>query len=147
MIFFASDFTMNQKSPDGNKGQSFVPLPPEPNGRNKSMGAHDRIHPDPANSRHSCTVTFAGGAFWNSPLPLDQEGPALERFSSSHKRNSRPATFIQAELVQNMTVQALFRQHGKANNTRTRSSLDPHRATREWPHQRFTATSMMSPRM
>jgi hypothetical protein len=41
---------MDQKSHDGNKEQSFAPLPPKPNGRNKSMGAHDRIPPDSANS-------------------------------------------------------------------------------------------------
>jgi hypothetical protein len=92
MIFSASDFTMDQKSPDANKGQSFAPLPLEPNGRNKSMGAHDRIPPDPANSRHSCTVTFAGGPFRNSPLRSDQEGSASERSSSSRKRNPRSAT-------------------------------------------------------
>jgi hypothetical protein len=42
------------------------------------MGAHNRIPPDPANSRHRCTDTFAGGAFRNSPLQLDQEAPASE---------------------------------------------------------------------
>jgi hypothetical protein len=35
----------------GKKEQSFEPLPPKPNGRNKCMGAHDRIPPRPANSR------------------------------------------------------------------------------------------------
>jgi hypothetical protein len=34
-----------------------MPLPPEPNGWNKSMGAHERIPPDLANSRHTCTVS------------------------------------------------------------------------------------------
>jgi hypothetical protein len=82
------------KSPDGNKERSFVPLPQEPNGQNKSMGAHDQIPPDPANSRHRCTITFVGGAFQNSPLRPDQEGPASERSPSSHKRNLRSATFI-----------------------------------------------------
>jgi hypothetical protein len=48
MIFFAFDFIMDQKSLDGNKERSFAPLPPEPSGWNKSMGAHDRIPPDPA---------------------------------------------------------------------------------------------------
>jgi hypothetical protein len=85
MIFSASDFTMDKKSTDGNKGHSFAPLPPKPNGRNKSMCVHDRIPPNPANSRHSCTVTFAGGAFRNSPLRPDPEGPASGRSSSSHK--------------------------------------------------------------
>jgi hypothetical protein len=49
MVFSVSDITMDQKSADGNKEQSFASLPPEPNGRNKSMGVHDRIPPDPAN--------------------------------------------------------------------------------------------------
>jgi hypothetical protein len=62
------DFTMDQISHDGNKERSFAPLPLVPNGRNKSTGAHDRIPPDPANFRHRCTVTFAGGAFYYSPL-------------------------------------------------------------------------------
>jgi hypothetical protein len=39
--------------------KSFAPLPPEPNGRNKSMGTRDRIPPDPANSRHT-PVEFSG---------------------------------------------------------------------------------------
>jgi hypothetical protein len=41
-------------SSDGNTEYSFTPLPPEPNGRNKSMGAeHDRIPTDLANFRHN----------------------------------------------------------------------------------------------
>jgi hypothetical protein len=35
-------------SPDGNKEQSFVPISPETNVRNKSMEVHDRIPLDPA---------------------------------------------------------------------------------------------------
>jgi hypothetical protein len=87
MIFSVSDFTMDQKSHNGNKERGFAPLTPEPNGRNNSMGAHDRIPPDPANSGHKCTVTFADGAFQNSPLRRDQEGPASGRSPSLHKRN------------------------------------------------------------
>jgi hypothetical protein len=94
MIFYASDFIMDQMSLDGKKERSFALLSPEPNDQNQSMGAHDQIPPDPANYRHKCTVTFASGAFWNSPLWLDQEGPASERTPYSHKRNPRPATFI-----------------------------------------------------
>jgi hypothetical protein len=99
------------------------------------MGAHDRIPPDLANSRHSCTVMFVGGAFWNSPLRPDQEGPDSKSLSSSHKRNPRSTTFFQAGLVQKMTIQALFRRHGKAN-TKTHSP-DLQRASRERPHRRF----------
>jgi hypothetical protein len=36
----------------GNTEQRFTSLPPEPSGRNKNMGADDRIPPKPANSRH-----------------------------------------------------------------------------------------------
>jgi hypothetical protein len=70
---------MDQMSPDGNKKQSFAPLPREPNGRNKSMDAHDRIPPDLANSSHRCPVTFTGEAFRNFPLRPDQEGPSSGR--------------------------------------------------------------------
>jgi hypothetical protein len=94
MIFSASDFTMDQMSPNDNKERSFVSLPPEPNSRNKSIGAHDRIPPDLENSNHRCTVTFAGGAFWNSPLRPYQEGPSSGRPLSSDKRNHRSPTFI-----------------------------------------------------
>jgi hypothetical protein len=41
IIFSDIDFTMGQKSSDGKKEWSFVSLPPEPNGQNKNMGAHD----------------------------------------------------------------------------------------------------------
>jgi hypothetical protein len=78
-------------SHDGNKELSFALLPPESNGRNKNMGAHNQIPPDPANFMHRCTVTVAGGAFRNSPLQPDQEGPPSERSSSSYKRNLDPA--------------------------------------------------------
>jgi hypothetical protein len=78
---------MDQKSRDGNKEQSSVSFCPEPNGRNKSMGTHDRIPPDLANCRHSCNVRFADGAFGNFPLRPYQEGPASERSLSLHKRN------------------------------------------------------------
>jgi hypothetical protein len=98
------EFTMDQTSPDDNKEWSFASLPPKPNGQNKSMGVHDRIPRNLANSRHRCTITLTGGAFRNFPLRPDQEGPASERSPSSHKRNPRSASFIQVELVQNMTV-------------------------------------------
>jgi hypothetical protein len=78
MIFSAFDFYMDQKLADGNKEQSFAPLPPEPNDQNRSMGAQKIIPPDSANSMHMCTITFVGGAFQNSPLQPDQEGPASE---------------------------------------------------------------------
>jgi hypothetical protein len=67
------------------------------------MDTHDRIPPDPANCKHSCTVTFAGGAFQNSPFRPDQEGSASRRSPSSYKRNPRPASFIQ--VVHKITVQ------------------------------------------
>jgi hypothetical protein len=94
MIFSIFDFTMDQKSLDGNKEQSFAPLPPEPNGRNKIMGAHDRIPPDLANSSHRCTVTFASGASRNYPLRPDKKEPTSERSPSSYKRNSRSTTLL-----------------------------------------------------
>jgi hypothetical protein len=100
MIFSVSNFTMDQKSPDGNKKRSFVSLPREPNGWNKSMCAHDRIPPDPANSRHKFTVTFAGRAFRNSSLQNDPphkglylctrgtlgQSPLFERPTNSDRR-------------------------------------------------------------
>jgi hypothetical protein len=52
MIFSASDFTMDQMSLDCNKERSIALLPLKLNGWNKIMGAHDRIPPDPANSRY-----------------------------------------------------------------------------------------------
>jgi hypothetical protein len=83
---------MDQKSPHGNKEQSFALLPPELKGQNKSIGAHDRIPPNPANSRHRRTVTLTGGAFRNSPLdsslryysrPIGVKGRRRLRESSS----------------------------------------------------------------
>jgi hypothetical protein len=54
MIFSASDFTIEQKSPDGNKKQSFVSLPPDPNGRNKNIGVHCLHSPvKPSKTPHS----------------------------------------------------------------------------------------------
>ena len=63
------------------KKKSFAPLPPEPIGRNKNMGAHDRIPPIQQTPGKS-TVTFTGGAFRNSTLRPDHEsrppaGPPL----------------------------------------------------------------------
>jgi hypothetical protein len=43
MVFSASNFAMEQMFSYGKKDQIFAALPPEPNGRNKSMDAPDRI--------------------------------------------------------------------------------------------------------
>jgi hypothetical protein len=64
MIFSYSDFTMDQMSLGVNTEKSFTQHPPKPNGRNKSMCAHDRIPPIQQTPGNRSTVTFAGGAFW-----------------------------------------------------------------------------------
>jgi hypothetical protein len=74
MILSSSDFTMDQLSLDFNAKKSFAQLTPEPNGRNKSMGAHDRIPLIQQNLGNRSTITFAGGAFRNSTLRPDHEG-------------------------------------------------------------------------
>jgi hypothetical protein len=45
MIFSSSDFAMDQQALDVNTEKSFAQLPLQPKGRNKNMGAHDRIPP------------------------------------------------------------------------------------------------------
>jgi hypothetical protein len=65
---------MDQLSLGVNTEKSFAHLPPEPNGRNKSMGAHDRIPLIQQNLGNRSTITFAGGAFRNSTLRPYHEG-------------------------------------------------------------------------
>jgi hypothetical protein len=96
MVFSASNFAMEQMFPYGKKEQSFASLPPEPNGRNKSIGAPDRIPPIQQTPGIENVVTFAGGAFLNTPLRLDQEELASGRSPSLHKKDPWTTTFIHA---------------------------------------------------
>jgi hypothetical protein len=75
MIFSAFNFSMDQKLVDGNKKQSFAPLPTESNGQNRSMGAQKIIPPDSANSRHMCTICSSAepsGTPHSSQIKKDQ---------------------------------------------------------------------------
>lgn len=105
----------------GNTEQSFAPLPPEPNGRNKSIGAHDRIPPNPANSTHRCTITFADEAFRNSTLPPGREEPAIERSPTSHKRNPRTASFIETGTSSPLATSRRSRRRGTAKKAERRA--------------------------
>jgi hypothetical protein len=58
-------------------------------------------HPIQQNPCTTCTVTFAGGAFWNSTLQPNPVGHATSRSSSWRERNPRTAAFIQAEPPRN----------------------------------------------
>jgi len=84
---------------DINSQQSFEAFPLNPNGQSKNMGAHDRIPPDPAISRHMHIVEFAGGAFRNTTLQPDQWRQTSSGSSSWREINPRTTPFIQPELA------------------------------------------------
>jgi hypothetical protein len=95
MIFSSSDFTMDQSHLVATQNRASRRSLQNETVEIKTWVRTTEYHLIQQTPGIRCTVTFPGGAFRNSTLWPDLEGPALGRSPSLHKRNPRTTTFIE----------------------------------------------------
>ena len=119
-------------SPDGNKDQSFTPLPPEPNGRNKSMGEHDRIPPDLANSRQRVHCYIRRRNLPEHNTSARSRGQASGRSSSWREKEPEDLHLYSTEQPEKMKARIAVAECHRLGQATTRS-LHHVLAEPQWP--------------